>query len=436
MKTLVLGAGISGTAAARLAHRLGHDVTVYDQLAGAGLSLIGEGIAVINGKWDRDLLYGIELVIASPGIPLRATPLTDAREAGLALWSEVEFAWRHLETPVLAVTGTNGKTTTTEAAAEMLAASGVSTAAVGNIGVALSDAVGQPFDVVVVEVSSFQLELTESFHPSTAVLLNIAADHLDWHPSVASYHAAKAKIFVNQDGEDLLVFDADDAGASSAVRQARSKLHPVSGTRRPADGSGPVSGTLRLPGLSVPVAEMTSSDPSLLVDLAAAAVAALHRGAHPSAVGDVCRRFRPSAHRRRLIATKAGVDFVDDSKATNPHSALASIASFESVVLIAGGLAKGLDVAPLARAENVRAVVAIGESAPVLLSSAGRTPAVLAQTMTEAVERALGFAQPGDTVLLAPGCASFDMFDSYADRGRSFAEAVEVALGPPTEVRT
>jgi len=428
VKVLVLGAATSGFAAARLGVRLGHEVTVYDRESGAGLPLIGEGVAVVNGRWDRDLLFGVELAVASPGIPLRAAPITDAREAGVIVWSEIEFAWRHLEVPVIAVTGTNGKTTVSEAAAEMLTSSGYDTAAVGNIGTALSDSVGKPHDVLVVEVSSFQLELTESFHPSAAVLLNISPDHLDWHPSFGAYVAAKSKVFANQDRSDLLIFDADDEGAVKAVAAAPSRLHPVSGHRRPPGGSGPERGQLVLPGVSVAMAELPSDHPTLVVDLAAAAVAALEGGASVEAVAEVCLRFRPGAHRRQFVGQGSGVDFVDDSKATNPHSALASIRSFERVVLIAGGLAKGLDIAPLAHAENVVAVVAIGEAAPVLIAAAGSGRGLGAGSMAEAVAIAAGIAQPGDTVLLAPGCASFDMFTDYAARGDAFIAAAQAVI--------
>lgn len=424
---LVLGAAVSGAAAARLAKRKGHAVTVYDQRSGAGNSLLGEGIGVVSGRWDPDLLAGIELVVASPGVPLRAAPITDAREAGVPVWSEIEFAWRHLDIPLMAVTGTNGKTTVTEAATAMLASSGLAVAAVGNIGTALSSVVDEPYDLLVTEVSSFQLELTEKFHPQTAVLTNLAPDHLDWHPSYAAYAAAKAKVFANQDQGDLLVFDSDDAGAREIVAEAPSRKHPVSGWRRPEGGSGPEGEWLHLPGTEVELSRLPSTDPIILVDLAAAGVAALDRGARPEAVVDVCRRFRPGSNRRQLVGEVDRIAFVNDSKATNPHAALASIRSFPSVVLIAGGLAKGLDVSPLATAENVRMLVAIGEAAPTLLAAAeGR--ATIAASMVEAVEAAFAGARPGDTVLLAPGCASFDMFESYADRGEAFVTAVKRVL--------
>ena len=428
MRMLVLGAAVSGAAAARLGKRLGYSVTVYDQRPDAGTALVGEGIGVVTGRWDPDLLIGIGLVVTSPGVPLRAAAITDSMEAGIPVWSEIEFGWRHLgEIPrsnLVAITGTNGKTTTTEAVAAMLSASGIAAAAVGNIGTPLSAVTDAAYQALAVEVSSFQLELTEAFHPPTAVLLNIAPDHLDWHPSYPAYVAAKAKIFANQQPGDLLVYDADDPGVAPVAARAPGRRHPVSGRKRPAGGSGPAAGSLHLPGVSVPLDSLWARDPALVVDLTAAAVAAIDRGARPEAVADVSRRFRPGSHRREFVAELAGVVFINDSKATNPHAALAAIESFSSVVLIAGGLAKGLDVAPLATAPNVRFVVALGSSADSLVAAAGPGRSAVASTMDEAVALATRFAQQGDTVLLAPGCASFDMFDDYAARGESFVAAV------------
>jgi UDP-N-acetylmuramoylalanine--D-glutamate ligase len=390
---------------------------------GAGSSLLGDGIGVVSGRWDPDLLAGIDLVVTSPGVPLRAAPITDAREAGVPVWSEIEFAWRHVQIPVIAVTGTNGKTTVTEATTAMLASSGLAVAAVGNIGTALSAVVDEPYDLLVAEVSSFQLELTEKFHPQTAILTNLAPDHLDWHPSYASYAAAKAKIFANQDRSDLLIFDQDDPGAAETVLAAKSRKHPVSGARRPERGSGPEGEWLHISDTEIKLSLLPSTDPIVLVDLAAAGVAALDQGARPEAVIEICRRFRPGTNRRQFIGEARGVTFVNDSKATNPHAALASIRSFPSVVLIAGGLAKGLDVSPLAVAENVRMLVAIGEAAPTLVAAAPESRSTAAASMAEAVEMAFAGARPGDTILLAPGCASFDMFEDYADRGTAFVVA-------------
>ncbi|MGH8928414.1 MAG: UDP-N-acetylmuramoyl-L-alanine--D-glutamate ligase [Acidimicrobiia bacterium] len=432
MRLLVLGAAVSGTAAARLGKRLGYSVTVYDQQPASGARLVGEGIGVVTGRWDPDLLSGIGLVIASPGIPLRSSPITDAHEAGTTVWSELEFGWRHLgnaKTNLIAITGTNGKTTTTEAATNMLAASGIAAAGVGNIGTPVSAVTDEDYDAVVVEASSFQLELTDAFHPPTAVLLNIAPDHLDWHPSYPAYVAAKARIIANQEADDLLVFDADDAGVGPVAARAPGRRHPVSGKERPAGGSGPAAGSLHLPGVVVPLDSLFARDPALVVDLAAAAVAAIDRGARPEAVADVCRRFRPGSHRRESIAQSDGVTYVNDSKATNPHAALAAIAAFDAVILIAGGLAKGLDLTPMVIAPNVKFVVAIGSTAAMLSEAAGSERSAVASTMADAVDIASRIARDGDTVLLAPGCASFDMFDDYAARGEEFVRAVRSLIG-------
>ncbi len=412
MRVLVLGAGVSGLAAARLAYRLGHDVTVYDHAAGAGLTLIGEGIGVVNGRWDRDLLAGIDLVVTSPGVPLRSAPITDAREAGVIVWSEIEFAWRHLEIPSGCRDRHERQDDDHRSHRRDAVGLRLRHSAVGNIGTPLSDVVGKPNDLLVVEVSSFQLDLTEAFHPPTAVLLNIAPDHLDWHPSIAAYIAAKAKIFANQDGADLLVFDADDAGAAAAVKAARSRLHPVSGVRRPNGGSGPADGTPP-PARSDRSAGRPRLGSSHVGRRSGCRGGGGDRsGSGPEAVG----RRVPSFPAGRPSPRGGGQQMMASPSSTTrrqpiPTAALASIQSFETVVLIAGGLAKGLDITPLAQAENVRSVVAIGESAPVLLAAAGQGRGVSAGSMTEAVAMAERIAQPGDTVLLAPGCASFDMFD-------------------------
>ena len=429
MRVLVLGAAVSGAAAARLARRLGHAVTVYDRSPGAGAELAAEGIAVTTGEWDRQVLEGMDLVVTSPGIPERSLPIVEALEAGLEVWSEVELAWRHLGgVPVAAVTGTNGKTTVTELIAAMCSRSGLRTAPVGNIGSPLSAAVGEDWDLLVVEVSSFQLRFTEEFHPRWAVLLNLAADHLDWHGSQAAYMEAKQRVFRRQGPDDLLVYDCDDPGAVAATTPARSRRVPVSGRRLPPEGYGVEGDRLVLPGTRLPLDQLEVQDPVYLVDLAAAAVVAEAAGANPDAVAAVARGFRPGPHRRRVVGEIDGVVFVDDSKATNPHAALAAAAAYPSVVLIAGGLAKGLDVTPLATAPTVRHLVAIGEAAPELLRAAGPGRGTAAASMGEAVAVAWRVAQPGDVVLLAPGCASFDMFSSYAARGDAFAAAVSAIM--------
>ncbi|MFP5331852.1 MAG: UDP-N-acetylmuramoyl-L-alanine--D-glutamate ligase [Acidimicrobiia bacterium] len=416
MRTLVLGGGVSGQAAARLAVRSGHRVVLYDQTPVAA----PDGVGTVFGSWDPLTLEGIDLVVASPGFGERSAPITDALEAGVEVIGEVEFAWRRFDRPTVAVTGTNGKTTVTGLVADMLAASGMNAPALGNIGDPLSDWTDRPPDVLVLEMSSFQLRFVDRFHCQVAVVTNVAEDHLDWHGSVAGYRAAKARIVERHTESDTVIYDALDPGATDlAARSAGSKVAIAVDGSRPL---GIVDDELRWSEATVPVGSLGVDDPLFLTDLALAGEAALRMGARPEAVTGVAKGFAPGPHRRTVVAEARGVRWIDDSKATNPHAALASIASFSSVVLIAGGLAKGLDVRPLATAPGVRKVIAIGEAAPALLEAAGDR-GHRAGSMEEACRLANQFARPGDVVLLAPGCASYDMFESYAARGDAFAAA-------------
>jgi UDP-N-acetylmuramoylalanine--D-glutamate ligase len=417
-RVLVLGAGVSGLAAARLARRRDLAVTVYSQ--DGSQDALEQGFSIATGGWDPVLLTGVDLVIASPGFPERALPIVEALEWGLPVWSEIEFAWRHLSIPVVAITGTNGKTTVTEATSAMLGASGIDAPATGNIGSALSDHVDGNHEAVVVEVSSFQLRFCETFHPTAAAITNVAVDHLDWHGSEHAYRSAKARIFMNQTADDLLVYDADDEGATALASVAGSELFPVSGRHLPPGGGGVDAGRLVIGTLTIPIEDLTSEDPTHLVNLASASALALRMGAAPEGVARAATMFSPGAHRRTTVARGDGVTWVNDSKATNPHAALTSIRAHDSVVLIAGGLAKGLDVTPLAREPNVRHLLGVGEAGPALVEAAGAR-GHLAGTLERAVEMAGGLAEPGDTVLLAPGCASFDQFSSYVDRGERFS---------------
>ena len=419
-RVLVLGAGISGMAAARLAFSLGMNVTIYAETA-PDEPVVDFGMA--SGAWDPTLLEGTDLVIASPGFSERSHPVVETLERGIPIWSEIEFASRHVDAPLVAVTGTNGKTTVTEATAAMLDAAGLDAPATGNIGAPLSDFAENDYDALVVEVSSFQLRFTEQFHPVAAAITNVALDHLDWHGSPQSYRAAKARVYANQTRADLLVYDIDDEGASTLAREAASELFPVSGTRLPEGGGGLDDGTLRVGEVAVDVSELTSDDPTHIVNMACAAALALRVGATAEGVASGAIAYRPGAHRRTVVAESEGVTWVNDSKATNPHAALASIRAHGPVILIAGGLAKGIDLGPLADEENVRMVIGIGEAGPDLVKAAGDRGR-LAGTLEAAVQAAAAFAVPGDTVLLAPGCASFDQFSSYGARGDRFAELV------------
>jgi UDP-N-acetylmuramoylalanine--D-glutamate ligase len=396
-------------------------VTVFDEKDSP--ELLGLGVATASGRWDPVLLDGVDLVIASPGFPERSAPLVDALENRLTIWSEIEFAFRHLQAPVAAVTGTNGKTTVTEATAMMLDASGLDAPAAGNIGAPLSDFADTDHDALVVEVSSFQLRFTETFHPIAAAITNVAVDHLDWHGSPQSYRDAKALIYSNQTETDLLVFDADDEGATALAARSPSQLYPVSGTRVPEGGGGFDGANLVVGDLTVDVNELSSRDPIHLVNMACSAALALHMGASPLGVARGAIDYRPGAHRRTLVAADNGVRWVNDSKATNLHAAVASVRAHGPVVLIAGGLAKGIDLTPLAAEENVVMLIGIGEAGPDLVAAAGERGR-LAGKLEIAVEMAARAAGDGDTVLLAPGCASFDQFESYGARGDRFTELV------------
>jgi UDP-N-acetylmuramoylalanine--D-glutamate ligase len=422
MRMLVLGAGISGRGAISLASRLGYDVAVYDRDPAALTDLAD--ITTHSGGWQVEWLETVEVVVASPGIPEHAEPIVSAIETGVPIWGELEFAARHLTAPIVAVTGTNGKTTVTTLIAAMLEASGVAAVAAGNIGTALTDIVGLTPDLIVVEVSSFQLRFVEKFAPAVAVLLNIAPDHLDWHQTFDRYREAKANLIKNAGPDIPLVFDVDDPEARAVAVSGSAQQVPVSGTERVLEGWGVEGDLLILDGLELPLDEVPIDDPAYLLDLAAAGTAAIIAGADPEAVAKVIRTFEPVIHRRTVVGTWTGITWIDDSKATNPHSARAAVAAYPSVVLIAGGRNKGLDLAPIVTHQNVRGVVAIGEAAGEIMSAAGKIPSIEAKSMESAVAAAQSMAQPGDVVLLAPGCASFDMFDDYEQRGDVFRQAV------------
>lgn len=424
MRILVLGAAISGIAAARLAARSGHAVSVYDSNPARAAAIISQGLASVVGAWDADHLAGVDLVVASPGFPERSQPIIDAHEAGVEVAAEFEWAWEQMNVDrTVAVTGTNGKTTVTALTTEMLAASGLDAAAMGNIGKAVSDAVTDPPSVAVVEVSSAQLQLSRTFHPEIAVVTNVEADHLDWHGTIEAYRAAKAMIVTRQNAEDVVVYTSSDPGAAAVAVASGGRKIGVDQFTRAEHGFGGDADSISIAGERVPRSELSAPPGPFVQNILLAATAAIEAGARPGPVIATARTFTPGAHRQRLISTIAGVRYVDDSKATNPHAALAAISSYESVVLIAGGQSKGLDIAGLARQPNVRAVIAMGESAQILCEAA---PGISRRvsSMQEAVDAAWGLARPGDVVLLSPGGASWDMFDSYAHRGEAFAAAV------------
>jgi len=442
----VVGLGITGEAVAR---RLAPDgpVTVIDDqpdsaaFAGRASGLEALGVKVIGAPGPDQLaalVAAAELVVPSPGVPEAHPVYNLAAEAGVPLRSEIELAGEAAAArgiPLVAVTGTNGKTTVTTLIAEMLAAGGWKALAAGNIGRPLLDAVYDDVEAVVAEVSSFQLRFTETFRPRVAVLLNVAEDHLDWHPTFKDYLAAKTRIFLNQSGDDLLVFNADDQAVAEAAGSAPARTTAFTLQTEPRERGGAwrmEDGHLRRPDGSpfMAAAELPRSGPHDIANALAAAAAAADLGITDAALSAVLTSFSGLPHRVTPVGQSGGVTFVDDSKATNPHAALAALAGFDSVVLLAGGRNKGLDLGVLRQeAGRIRAVVAIGEAAgEVEASFAGLRPVRRAGSMAEAVRLGAELAEPGDTVLLSPACASFDWYTGYAARGDDFAREVEALL--------
>jgi UDP-N-acetylmuramoylalanine--D-glutamate ligase len=438
-RALVLGFGVSNQAVARHLLVRGTDVALVDDAptddvraaaAALGLTLVEHPDLTTLA----DMVVRSDLVVPAPGVPAAHPVYRLAKASGVPVRGEVELAFRWSICPLVAVTGTNGKTTVTTLVAEMLTASGVPALAAGNIGLPLSDAVGNDdVKVVVAEVSSFQLAFADSFRPMVAVWLNLAPDHLDWHGGMDAYMAAKARIWARQGPGDVAVVNADDPLVMAQAASAPSRVLTF-GLRAPSVDYGVVDGWLRGPeGALVEVARLPRSMPHDVANALAASAAALAARATVEGVRAALAAHAPLPHRLTLVAYSGGVRWYDDSKATNPHAAAAAVSGFDSVVLIAGGRNKGLDLSELAQAAGpVRAVVAIGEAAAeVEAAFEGVRPVAHATTMDEAVAAAAALARTGDVVLLSPGCASFDWYRSYAERGDDFARAVHALLEAP-----
>ncbi|WP_190188397.1 UDP-N-acetylmuramoyl-L-alanine--D-glutamate ligase [Streptomyces minutiscleroticus] len=453
----VAGLGVSGVSAARALAGLGASVTVVDggdseALRERAEGLRAGGLAVRLGDAET-LPEGTDLVVTSPGWKPSSPLFAAAAAAGVEVVGDVEVAWRLRgpgAAPWLAVTGTNGKTTTTRMLASILRAAGLRTAEVGNIGTPIVDVVLEgdaAYDVLAVELSSYQLHWAPSLRAHSAAVLNLAPDHLDWHGSMEAYAADKGRIY--EGNTVACVYNVADKATEDLVREADVE-----------EGCRAVGFTLGTPGPSQlgvvegilvdrafvenrhknaqELAEVADVDPPAPHNIAnALAAAALARafGVPATAVRDGLRAFRPDAHRIQHVADVAGVAYVDDSKATNTHAAQASLAAYDPVVWIAGGLAKGaaFDELVAGSAQRLRGVVLIGADRHLIREALARhapeVPVVdLDRTdtgaMSEAVREAARLAEPGDTVLLAPACASMDMFANYNQRGDAFAEAV------------
>jgi UDP-N-acetylmuramoylalanine--D-glutamate ligase len=437
-RVVVVGLGVAGEAVARQLARRGWSVVVAEDRPGPAARSRAEGLAALgvqvveapdDAAFDA-LVDATDLLVPSPGVPRRHRATTRALARGIPVWTEFELAARWSSLPLVAVTGTNGKTTVTTLVAGMLEASGRRTALAGNNDLPLVDALDlEGLDVVVVEASSFRLEFTETFAPRVGTWLNLAPDHLDWHGDMASYEAAKAKLWANAGPDDVAVANAEDPAVLAAAEASRARVV----TFGLEAGEWHVAGD-ELVGPAGPVlgvGELARDLPHDRSNALAAAATATAAGAGPDAVASVLRSFRGLPHRITPVGEHGGVRWLDDSKATDPHAAVTAVRGFASVVLVAGGRNKGLDLSVLAgEAGRLRAVVAIGEAAPEVAAAFAGTgvPVSTAGTMDEAVASARAVAQPGDVVLLSPGCASFDWYRGYGERGDDFARAVAEEL--------
>lgn len=443
----VLGLARSGAATARyLAERLGGDVDrvlAYDSSDTEGVRRVArelEALGVETHLGAGSVEDGLDLVVASPGIPPHAPLLVAARASGARLVSELEFAFQESASPWIGITGTNGKTTTTHLVGHLLTSSGIVNVRVGNIGTPAIGVVERtdPSTVIVAEVSSFQLALADSFHPRVAILLNITPDHLDWHGSHESYVADKGRIFENMGAEDVAVINVDDEGSApfaSRVGTEGVRVVRVSQEQRDDVGAHVADGVLVLREPSgvkplVAIDELQLRGAHNVGNALAAAAAAHAVGARLADIADGLRTFAPIEHRLQPVGEIDGVEYVNDSKATNTDAARTALAAYAdgSVILLLGGRSKGASFDGLAAdaERSARTVIVFGEARTVLAEAfSGRSvPVLVVETLADAVELAAASAEAGDVVLLSPACASFDEFDDYERRGEAFAAAV------------
>lgn len=426
---IVVGLGRSGIAAVKLLMSQGYQVWGTDSASRDKLSpeVSALGIPIVAGTHDGVPFEDASLVVVSPGVP-HFPSLERAQAKGAEVISELELGFRHVTVPVLAVGGTNGKSTVTTLCAQMLKEAGLRAFAGGNLGIPLSEAVGQDFDVLVVEVSSFQLERVTTFKPKVSVLLNVSDDHLDRYPSFQAYADAKGQAFRLQDSGDVAVIPSSDLACSEQARRGNAFVVTFGASgdyvvepRRVVEASSGRAFTLessRLFGLHN------------VANVAACIAAVRPFGVGNDAIERAIAQFQPLAHRMAFVRELDEVTFYDDSKGTNVGASVTALRGLKEDfgVLIAGGRDKLGAYEPLVQAlrEKGRALVVIGEAAECIAKETGdAVPVVRAKTMVQAVKVAYELARPGDAVLLSPACASFDMFKSYADRGDQFVAAVQ-----------
>jgi UDP-N-acetylmuramoylalanine--D-glutamate ligase len=464
-KVVVLGLARSGAAAARLFHEAGAVVTVNDRKAREQCPEADElsalGISVVCGGHPEGLVDGeTALVVKNPGIPYTAPPVEEALRLGVEVITEVEVAGQISQAPIIGITGSNGKTTTTTLTGVLLEGAGMHAVVAGNIGRPLAEAAKETRKDgwLVAELSSFQLKGTRDFRPRIACLLNVAETHLDYHGTMEDYIASKAKLFANQTGDDIAVCNADDAVCRELSARMAARRLPFSLTRELEEGvcvSPPYASVkpeddeeererwvvwrradgeevriIRTDEIGIPGRHNTANA------LAAIAIA-LAAGADPELLAEPLRTFRGVEHRLEYVGEFRGARYYNDSKATNPMATTMSVLSLPApLILIAGGLDRGSDymeLLPVMRT-RLKALVALGETREKLrkvAEAAGLRTVIIVEpesdaesTLRKAVEEAARLAQPGDIVLLSPACASWDMFESYEVRGRMFKQSV------------
>jgi UDP-N-acetylmuramoylalanine--D-glutamate ligase len=436
---LVVGLARSGAAAANFLLSRGARVVVNDSKPEGELngvdSLRAKGAEVVAGSHPLELFEKSDLIVVSPGVPLALEPFRRAREAGVAVISEIELAARFLRGRLIGITGSNGKTTTTTLAGELLKGAGLPTQVGGNIGEPLISLVDTSRDdgFTVIELSSFQLEAVERLHLFVSVIINITPDHLDRYDSMDDYVAAKANIFRNQTASDFAVLNADDERVSKmdTLTEARTIFFS---RRHELDegiflrGQSLIHRTAGAERELIARDEITLRGDHNLENVMSALAIGIACGASPEAMRESVRNFKGVEHRLEFVAEINGVKFYNDSKATNVDAAIKCIEAFEGGVnVILGGKDKGGDYAPLAPVALARCsnLILIGAAADKIAAALQNTrPLLRASTMNEAVEIGLKVGKPGEIVLLAPACASFDMFDNYEHRGRVFKDAV------------
>ena len=436
-KILVLGLAKSGFTAASVLHRLGAFVTVNDSKPfeenPEAEVLLGMGVTVICGRHPEDLLdEGFELIIKNPGIPYSNPVIRQAEERGVSVWTEVELAYRISRAPMIGITGSNGKTTTTRLLFEMLKTGWKQPLVAGNIGTVASGVAETATEdnVIVTELSSFQLKGTEDFRPKIGIITNIYEAHLDYHGTMEDYRESKYKIARNQTPEDFLVYNADQAELASFADNTSAMKVPFTLKGRSGRGVSADGEFLYWQGEKlIPLKEIMLAGRHNLENIAAASAAALLWGCERETVTAVLKVFAGVEHRTQFIMERGGRKFYNDSKATNALATKNALEAFQSgIILIAGGLERGHSLEELRPyMDRVKAVVAIGETAGRFIEfsrNCGVPRTVTAQDMDEAVQKAAALSAKGDTVLLSPACASWDQYENFELRGNAFIQAV------------